>query len=504
MDNIKEIIQTLSADDVKEFRVFCNRQKRLKERKDLRLFEILSQDQDYKPNQIIDMLYDKPNKNAYHSVRKRLLRNLADFIMVKRMDNDNSSASNIMGLMSLVRYLFEHKSNRLAWNFLKKAEELAINNEQFDLLNGIFNIMIEHNNPKFGRDLKDLIHRKTENKKRVDEDERALIAHALISKKLYEHKVEGTKADFNRLVRKVLKDYKLSEAVLERPKLLYNMLSIVRSGALATKDYSTFEPYIIEHYHAVKDKNGFSPSTHIYKLHILYMLAHVLYRNRKFEETITYLQELRENLGEKNTYFFQQFYPKYLLLLAAVHNFRGNLEMAIEILQSALNDDQIKMGTKDNHNLILNLAVYHFNAEDFPKAIKTIISFPKTDKWIETRIGKEWLMRKNLIELIIQFELGNLDIAKSRVKNLEHHFSDLLEQKPYRRVKTYLEIILEFIKNPEWVKTISFARKAKPLVERNPRESEDTQAMAFYCWLKSKMEGRAYYDVLLETINDSY
>ena len=503
MDNIKEIVKTLSSDDVKEFRIFCNRQKRIKNRMDLKLFDILCEEVDYKPAQIVELLYESKNSNAYHAVRKRLVRNLTDFIMLKRMDNDNTSASSIMGTISLARYLFDHKSQRLAWGFLKKAEDQALNNEQFELLNGIYNLMIEHNSSQGAPDLNEVIKKKEKIKTLANEDEQALIAHALISKKLEEFKLSGTKVDFNRLVKKVIKDFSLSEKVLKRPKVLFNMVSIVRSGSLASKDFKSFEPYILENYNEIKNRGGFSESTHYYKIQLLYMIAHVLYRNRKFEESIVYLEEMEENLQAFNKVFFLQFYPKYLLLVAAAKNYLNKLPEAIEILSNALANKSLTLGVKDQHNIILNLAVYHFNGGDFSNAVKTIISFPKSDNWIEKRLGKEWLLRKNLIELIIQYELGNHDIALKRISSINNHFREMLLLKQYQSAKIYMEFVKEFIKDPEWVNKLGFFRKAKPLIEKNPRDQEDTQAMAFYCWLVSKMEKKEYYKVLVETVNQA-
>ncbi len=42
MDKLKELINTLSEDDKREFRIFINRQKSKKQRKDLDLFELIS------------------------------------------------------------------------------------------------------------------------------------------------------------------------------------------------------------------------------------------------------------------------------------------------------------------------------------------------------------------------------------------------------------------------------------------------------------------------------
>ena len=42
MDKLQELVNTLSEDDKREFRIFINRQKSKKQRKDLDLFELIN------------------------------------------------------------------------------------------------------------------------------------------------------------------------------------------------------------------------------------------------------------------------------------------------------------------------------------------------------------------------------------------------------------------------------------------------------------------------------
>ncbi|MFT5619573.1 MAG: hypothetical protein ACI85I_002819, partial [Arenicella sp.] len=141
MDNLKTIIETLSAEDKREFTVFIRRQKKSKNRKDFELFKILQEKKDYKAKEVVAKLYpEKPNTVAYHALRKRLIRHLLDFIVLKRMDEDTSSASSVMGMISMSQYLLGKGRHKLAWQFLKKGEKQAQESEQFHLLNTIYNL----------------------------------------------------------------------------------------------------------------------------------------------------------------------------------------------------------------------------------------------------------------------------------------------------------------------------------------------------------------------------
>ena len=88
MDGLSNIISTLSDDEKKEFRTFINRNKRIKKRKDVELFNLLEREEDLKPKEVIAKLYSTPNKEAYHANRKRLFKHLTDFIVLKNLKED--------------------------------------------------------------------------------------------------------------------------------------------------------------------------------------------------------------------------------------------------------------------------------------------------------------------------------------------------------------------------------------------------------------------------------
>jgi len=119
VDYIRDIIIVFSDDDVKEFNNFLQRKRSKKERMDLKLFELLRKDENLKPSDICTKLYgNSHNMNAYHSVRKRLLKQLMEFVVLKRMEEDTTSASSIMGLLSVSHFLFDNNMSDTAWFYL--------------------------------------------------------------------------------------------------------------------------------------------------------------------------------------------------------------------------------------------------------------------------------------------------------------------------------------------------------------------------------------------------
>jgi len=76
MDALRSIVKTMKTQEIKDFRKFIHNQKKLEKRKDLELFDLLVKEI---PDQDLEIkLYGKPNKDAYHAVRKRLTGKLVN------------------------------------------------------------------------------------------------------------------------------------------------------------------------------------------------------------------------------------------------------------------------------------------------------------------------------------------------------------------------------------------------------------------------------------------
>jgi len=502
MDKLQELINTLSEDDKREFRIFINRQKSKKQRKDLDLFELINQQTT--ATEIQSKLYKTPNKVAYHTLRKRLLKHLTDFIVLKQIDHDTTATSSIAGLISLATYLFKHQSNEFAWRTLKKAEKIALENEHYELLNNIYHLQIDVSENEFAPDINIIYIRWKVNKELVDENEKANIAYNFIKKELNEIKLKGQDKDLEKIIEQLLKKYGLNDLVFQRPQILYKVLDLTRKVLLSKKNFYALEPYIIKTYEQLNSVHGFSKRDHFYKINILYMISHILYRNRKFEASNTYLKLMNEAMQEYSSSYFQQFYPKFIMLQAANYTYLNENKKSIETLTSIPGRELKKMSTENQLNIRMNLAVFYGNEMLYKDANQIIQTFNHSDNWLEKKMGVEWVLKKNLVEIMLQFELGNIDIVLNRIRTFESNYAQLFKHPIYKRVSLFIKTIKTILDTPDIMQNKLFIEEVKDTLVVAHSEQEDLQAMAFYAWLKAKMINQNYYEVLLDIVNTRY
>ncbi len=499
MDKLKTILSALSAEDNKSLDQFLQRQRYKETRKDIALLDLLRQPEHFTAQQMLHHLYpDSKNQVAYHALRKRLMHQLTQFIMLRQMENDPSAAANVMGLLSLSRFLFANRADTLAWTYLKKAEKLAISHEQHDLLNTLYNLSLEHISRDYPGSVEDLLVKRERNKQLADEDERAAIANSLVTYRLNQMRINGRELDFDTIIQDVLARYQLSDVVSKRPRLFYNLMSIARSSVIAKKDFYSFEPFIIAQYEYMLQNQGFTQPNHRFQLQMLYMISHVMYRNKHFQESLEWLQKLEQEMERYKRVHYPLFVAKTTLLRAANYMFLDRSEEAVSLLETFWELPTTKL--PDRYNALLNLGFYYFLRTQYQKAIRCNMELPNSDRELDRKMGREWTMKKIVSEIILQFQLGNHDLVEKRLASLEKHYADLLTRPAYGKGKTFLKVVRQMntlARKDNSPQSYAIIRNQFPI---QPVAQEDLQEMSFFAWLKSHLLGEDYYSVLLELV----
>ena len=512
MDDLRLTLQTLTPDDRRDLAQFIQWQRRKAAgRQDLRLLELLLHPKEYKSEVLIEKLYPaEPNPVAYYALRKRLLRYLTDYLLLRQRQHDATAATSVRGQLTLAQYLFGAGVPRLAWNLLRKAEKLAQDNEQYEPLNAVYNLQIQYAHLPHAEPLDEIIERRTRNKKAADEEERASIADSLLRQRLRQARLRGRGAvPVDTLVREVLAEYDLQEAFARSPSLLCRLLSIARHAMLARGDFTTFAPFIERCYKLMERRHGFAPAHRGYQLRLLYMLAHALYRSRRFQESVAYLEQGLAVLAAAPGRQFAELGPRLTFLLAANYAFLRRNRDSISILEESLRAKP-PLQAADQLTARLQLTFHYFAEGSFSKANHTLISLDRTDHWLEQNMGLEWLLNHNIGELLIQLELGNPDQALARLRAIERRLHEQFpaaeatpEQPavpaggPYHSVLRYLALVHEIINDPAVATQPAFAARVANIPAFLSEEREDLQVISFYAWLKARALGRPYQEVLL-------
>lgn len=498
-DSIGEIVATLSPDEVTEFKRFIGHSRERGNGKDLQLLEMLLQENSPGKKELALRLYPDGNTVAYQALRKRLTRLLNRFIALKLMDNDLSNTSQVLSLVNMSRYLYSHNLPHQAWKYLRKAERAALGNDLFEILNTVYVMQIQQmpeGHKEFAQE--EVLELWKANKTRLEKNEQGEIVLSIISKKILSAHSSGKYESIDSMVRDTLRELNFSDEYLLQPRFVYHLSSVNRKRLSLEKDYFNLEPFLINQYEAIKDQSGFQSKHNYYKLGFLYMICHTLYRNKKFKKAWSYYKQLEKELNTAPKVLTNEFGPKARLLGASLLLFRKEAQESLELLEQGLISKEWTLSQKMRLNFIVNIGIVQFYRKQYSEAHKTLRLINHSDKWCEKIMGAEWVMKKNLMEVLLYFELEEFSLVDSRINYLFRSFRTLLQEPQYARVKTYLKLLRQLATTPDKHGIEALADKVETSFEWNSIAQEDLQAMAFYAWLKAKLIRGEHYEVLLE------
>ena len=216
-------------------------------------------------------------------------------------------------------------------------------------------------------------------------------------------------------------------------------------------------------------------------------------------EKLDYLQQMNDLMLSKRHKHYASFRLKYHLLLSLNYNYSNRSEEAIALLEPF-----IVARHPDFESLLdiyLSLITYYFQQGELNKAKHIFSKFYHTDNWYTQKAGKEWVIKKNLIEILLHLELENIDLVESKLLSFKRLYYPYLRDIQQERVITFLKLIEDYYKNPEAVTTKTFKDKVETSFVWIDAKREDIFVMSFYAWLRSKMEQTSIYETTLALVH---
>jgi hypothetical protein len=496
MTDLNAIVSTFSSEDEQRFINYLEKKNKRNDTKNIELFKLLAKNE-LPSKEICKTLYTTDNKVAYHALRKRLFQSLIDFIANLNLEEENSVDMQIIKYILASRTFLIHKKSKIAYKILDKAEGLAQEHQLFPILNEIYHTKIQYAYLNPSVDIDVLISNFRSNQKHHCIEEELNIVYAKIRQTLSDMTYRGKVLDFETILNNTLKEHNIEMSESLSFKSLYQLMTIVSLSALVTNDYLKIEPFLIDTYEKIKNHKTKDKQL-VYHIQVVYMIANTLFRNKKFGYSLDYMDTMQDLMLQQRKKYQSTFKLKYALLTALNYNYSNEQDKAISILESVKHSKQEDMETLLDINL--GLVMFYMQKSDLKKA-KTIFSkFYHTDKYYIEKAGKEWVIKKNLAEIILHLELENIDLVESRLASFKRSYFDYLQQIKQERVIIFINLIQIYFKNTEVITSESYKIKVENAFDWVNEKQEDIFVMSFYAWLKSKMENRTLYETTLALI----
>jgi hypothetical protein len=496
MIELKSIIDTLAAEDYQKFVNYLQQKNKRKDTKNIKLFKLLANSNENSKSICLN-LYNVEKSNAYHALRKRLFQSLIDFTANKNLEDENSIDMQIVKYILASRTFLLQNNYNIAYKILDKAERLADEHLLFAILNEVYHTKIQYasNYPKI--DLEELIIKQKENQKKHQLEDQLNIVYAKLKSVLHKVNYEGIVIDFESELENILKTHNIELNASLSFKSLYQILAIANISALATSKYYKIEDFVLKSY-AILKTNKDTEKQLYYQIEIAYIIANTLFRNKKFEASLHYISEMDQLMTIKRSTYYNNFILKKTLVEALNLNYCNNQNKAIRLIESIMNKKHDDLETL--LNLRLSCFMFYFQKEEFFKAKSISAKFYHTDQWYIEKAGIDWVIKKNIAELLLYIELQEDDLFFSRLKSFRRRYTIYLNQIEQERILIFLKFAEQYYIKPESIITEEFKNKLEISFKWTSVNEEDIFVISSYAWLKNKVEKGNLYQTTLRLI----
>ena len=483
MDVAGSIIHNMSKDEVRFFKLYMTRME-TGERKDLLLFDYIRKNGNlYDDEAIFRKLYAEEDKNAYYRLRNRLMTGLNKSLLLQHWGEDD--LLQLLQLYSLSGFYAGRNEFQLATYFLRKAETRAEKMENFGLLDLIYSEFIRLSAEIPGVNPEEYLEKRKSNQEKISQlraidDVVAVLTYRL---KYSQNFARGDQSVLS-LLEETVNDYSHTPGLKSSSLFRLRSYAAVSQILLQKRDYAALETYLLKTYKDFLKSNIFNKGNHDTKLQMLTYIVNSLFKTNKLRESLKYTEQLHAAMEE----YGKALYDKYLFFYynSLVINYsKLDKREAIRILENLMDQKKLTGNPFYEVFIYLNLAVLHFDLGEYRDAIRHISKLYLLDSY--RNADRALQMKIAVSELIIRFELRDLDYLEYRIGRIRKDFKDLLKENQFLKEKEFLSIILTMTNSTADLSDKSLIKKCSEFIDKyKVTEEGDDEILNYTNWLQEK------------------
>jgi tetratricopeptide (TPR) repeat protein len=262
-----------------------------------------------------------------------------------------------------------------------------------------------------------------------------------------------------------------------------------------TKNYHQLDLFFEDSIKELKGTKKDNAQSVYYQIELYYGLANIYFRKKNLEQSLSYLMQMEQQMLRLDQKYFSHWQARFCNLKALNLNFEGQSEAAENLLSAVLNKKNLF--EKEEALLKLTLAMVCFQQGELEQVKTLINTLNRTDQWYLSKMGNEWLFNLKAIEILLHMDLGNDQLAESRLLSFQRKLPKAIKADKGNPLWPFIKLVKSILFNNSVVRTEEFVEKVERTIPWKGR-NEDIFNICFYGWLKAKMINRPVYPTTLE------
>lgn len=499
MDILEQIIENLTSDEVRRFKILSNRFKADEEKKLLILFDaIRAGNYTQVEEEIVAQMYGDTghnSKNNYYRLRNTLLNNVEKSLLFYHFNYKN--ATEVFSYIQLGLLLEERGLYKEAYYYLKKSEKIALKNDQFNVLEIIYDEMIRLASKDVEIEVEAILKNRKDNFRKLEVTRMTAEVLGVISQQLKRRNFSRTSKKNDSVIQMLegIKDNLEShKEIFHSPQgkiLIFRAVSAILQQKAA---YSELEKYVKDTFEDFETHKLFNKENHatrilmrIWRINCLWMLVRV--KDAKAE-----IQALEEDLEMYKRQNYNAYALYYFTSKVNNQKMTGDLDGAAQTLKTALQIKEITQSSNNEILLLISLSEQYFCQNLFTHAAECIQKIHAQPKYNKT--DEEVRFYLTVFEMVIAFESRNYGTVTHLHSKLKSEYKAILKDEGYAKAHRFIEI-LSRMNEAEVDGRRVFLKSALASFEESfpPSDISGNEIIMYELYLRAKLEDKSYYSL---------
>ena len=479
MKDLEKIIDSLTKDEIRFYKLFINRTSsgKNKSRKDEELFNFLKKGKhkDHSTKEILKKL-SISNSNNYYQLKNRIYNDINNSMTWQHISKDKQSSS--FSYILLARVFKNRAELEISFNYLLKAEKIAIKEELYELLSIIYTEIIELSHELISIDIENYIKLKEYNINMLREIDQIDI---LLARIMYDIKTKQnfskSEASLTNIINKKFTETRQNEILLNSPRFKLRLFKMYSRILLQNGEFPALQDFLLASLEQFNKEKFFSRNNHEEKLTLLTYLVNCYYKNKEYKLSLKYAEKLKEAMSEYDA-FLEDKYMFYYYNALVLNYGETDIQKSLKVLKEASQNEVIKSIPAYSSFIYLNTSIIYFQTKQFKLAQKNISRLILQHDFVN--LDNVFQFQVFLLQIILKVELKDFISAKEKIKTLLSCYKKLLKDKIYSVDKDLISIINDIIDNKSVEEKIrAFIKTYSDTI--NPSR---TTVIDYFSWVK--------------------
>lgn len=483
MDILNQIIEKLTKEEIRNFKLFYARSTTAEERKDLLLFNYIRSSAEKFDEQkaIAKLKYDHENKNNYYRLKNRLIEDIGDSLLLL-----HTHKNELYELLQFVQLFYVYYSRNLFKTclfYLRKAERLANSIENYELLDVVYANFIRLSANMIEIEPSVYIEKRSKNAITVANLRELDDILATLSYRLKVSQNFGLldKDLLKQLQGKVRDISKRTTSVFGKnlEARIYHALSKI---FLQQRNYPALEKLVKDTYQKFEKEKWFDKANHELKLQMLTYCANALVENNKYSESLEYA----EKLGQEINAFSKLHYEKYLFFFYNARYLNYSVidkPQALKVLDEFEREMKKKENTYYDFFIYLNRAATLYDMDRYKDSLKSLVRLYISDGY--EKADKSFKLKIEVCELIITFQSDDNEALQYRLAQVRKTFASLKNEPQFKRDFEIIQLIEMLSTTPDYKRDDKIQKKINQMLKAKVDAAEaDAEIIKYNEWLQ--------------------